>query len=151
MPAYLHDFNQVLRFELTGSMRDQDSELTHAVILPDAEQKEKCAGKRELAAQVSVDNISKAAALLEKTKLFLPITARPTKDLVNALKEQGIHLDRYRDVQIKDVYYMGDEGGITCDITPPGREKTPVFCSLTHLLIQPEHPLFEEIRAYQGA
>jgi hypothetical protein len=44
---------------------------------------------------------------------------------------------------------MGDEGGITCDITPPGKEKTPVLCSITHLLIQPEHPLFYEIRIYQ--
>jgi hypothetical protein len=82
-------------------------------------------------------------------KSILPITARPTKDLVNALRKQGSQIDRYRDVQIKDVYYMGDEGGITCDITPPGKEKTPVLCSITHLLIQPEHPLFYEIRIYQ--
>ncbi len=55
----------------------------------------------------------------------------------------------FLNVQIKDVHYMGDEGGITCDITPPGKEKAPVFCSLTHLSIRPEHPLFSEIRAYQ--
>lgn len=82
-------------------------------------------------------------------KFALPITARPTKELVNALKKQGVQLDRYRDVQIKGVHYMGDEGGITCDITPPGKEKTPVLCSITHLSIRSEHPLFGEIRAYQ--
>jgi hypothetical protein len=89
------------------------------------------------------------SSLLEKMKLALPISARPTKDLVNALKKQGIQLDRYRDVQIKDVHYMGDEGGITCEITPPGKEKTPVLCSLTQLSIRSEHPLFGEIWAYQ--
>jgi hypothetical protein len=47
------------------------------------------------------------------------------------------------------VYYMGDEGGITCDITPAGKETTPVLCSITHLLIHREHPLYSEIRKYQ--
>ena len=88
-------------------------------------------------------------ALVEKMKLALPITVRPTKDLVNVLRKRGIKLDRYQDIQVKNVFYMGDEGGISCDITPPGKETTPVLCSLTHLVLRPEHPLFDDIRAYQ--
>ena len=44
---------------------------------------------------------------------------------------------------------MGDEGGITCDITLAGKETTPVLCSITHLLIHREHTLYSEIRKYQ--
>jgi hypothetical protein len=136
MPEYMHDFKQVLKFDLTHGPGHQESLLTGT--------------KTETGSQMaSIDNLPKAMALVEKMKSILPITARPTKDLVNALRKQGSQIDRYRDVQIKDVYYMGDEGGITCDITPPGKEKTPVLCSITHLLIQPEHPLFNEIRIYQ--
>lgn len=98
MAAYQHDFNQVLRFELTSNLRDQELESTRAVIPPDVKQKGSQAGREELPAQVSVDDVPKAMALLEKMKLALPITVRPTKDLVIAIRKQGMQLDRYRDV-----------------------------------------------------
>ncbi len=149
LPAHLREFIQVLKFELTGYPMDQEQETVHETLPPDVENKENPANKGVSPSHLLIDNLPKAMALLEKMKLALPITARPTKELVNALKKQGVQLDRYRDVQIKGVHYMGDEGGITCDITPPGKEKTPVLCSITHLSIQSEHPLFCEIRAYQ--
>lgn len=149
MPAYLHDFNRVLKFDLTSPLSDQEQEVVDVMLPPGAEYKDSPASNRESASNILIDNLPKAMALLEKMKLALPITARPSKDLINVLIKQGIQLDRYRDVQIKDVYYMGDESGIICDITPPGKEKMPILCSLTHLVIRPEHPLFGEIRAYQ--
>jgi hypothetical protein len=149
MPAYLHEFNQVLKLELTGVLPDPDQETARLMPPPSSENKDSPANKSASPSHHLIDNLPKTMALLEKMKLALPITSRPTKDWVNALKKQGVQMDRSRDVQIKDVHYMGDEGGITCDITPPGKEKTPVLCSLTHLSIRPEHPLFAEIRAYQ--
>ena len=149
LPVHLHEFIQVLKFELTGHPTDQEQETVHETLPPDVENKDSPANKGVSPSRLLIDNLPKAMALLEKMKLALPISARPTKELVNALKKQGVQLDRYRDVQIKGVHYMGDEGGITCDITPPGKEKTPVLCSITHLSIWSEHPLFGEIRAYQ--
>ncbi|RPI79178.1 MAG: hypothetical protein EHM41_24075 [Chloroflexi bacterium] len=74
MPAYLHDFNQVLRFELTSNLRDQEQEPVNIKLPPDAEHKGKKASKGETPAQVLVNNIPKAMALLEKMKQVLPIT-----------------------------------------------------------------------------
>ncbi len=43
---------------------------------------------------------------------------------------------------------MGDEGGISCDVTPVGM-KDPLICSITQIRVKPKHPLAKEIRAYQ--
>jgi len=44
---------------------------------------------------------------------------------------------------------MGNEAGIACDITPKGRENTPVICSLTQLEVMGTDALSEEMKAYQ--
>lgn len=149
MPEHLHDFNQVLKFELTTNVGGQEPSQINAKLPMRSERAGKPKRKEEVPTQTSLDDVPKALALVEMMKLALPITARPTKDLVNALKKQATQFDLYKDVQIREVYYIGDEGGITCNITPAGKETTPVLCSITHLLISREHPLFGEIRAYQ--
>ena len=147
MPDYFHDFKQVLNFELSTNLGEPEQ------IQVDAKPPKISmrTGKRKDGVSIlaSIDDVPKAIVLVEKMKSALPITARPTKDLVKVLKKQGMHLDPFRDAQIRDVHYMGDEGGITCDITPAGKETTPVLCSITHLLIHREHPLYSEIRKYQ--
>ena len=45
--------------------------------------------------------------------------------------------------------YGGDEGGILCAIKPWESSKQAYVVSLTHLKIPREHPLENEIRAYQ--
>jgi hypothetical protein len=151
MLEHLHDFNQVLKFELTPNLSEQEPLQFDTKTLISSDRSGKREHKEGVSTHNSVDDVTKAIKLVEMMKLALPITARPTKDLVHALKKQGMQLDPYRDVQIKDVYYMGDEGGVTCNITPSGKETTPVLCSITHLLIPREHPLFNEIRLYQKA
>ena len=64
------------------------------------------------------------------------------------MKAQGVKITRDQELPIKSVLYLGDEGGISCDVTPPGM-KDPIICSITHIRIKPSHPLAEEIRAYQ--
>lgn len=80
-----------------------------------------------------VDNVAEAKKLIEKMEEHLPIAVRPNSALVKMLRRQGINVDRYKPLEIHSVLYMGNEAGIACDITPKGRENTPVICSLTQL------------------
>jgi len=96
-----------------------------------------------------IDDYDKATELVRKMEASLPIPARPTGGFIRAMKMQGVKIARDQELPIRRVFYMGDEAGISCDVTPPGMEKTPIICSLTHIRIKPGHPLAEEIRAYQ--
>ena len=95
-----------------------------------------------------IDDYAKATELVERMKAALPIPARPTQQLTELLRTKGVSLGADPKLQITDVLYAGDEGGITCDVTPAG-SKEVVLCSVTHLRIHPKHPLAAEIRAYQ--
>ena len=96
-----------------------------------------------------VDNVDEAMKLIERMEKHLPILIRPTSALVKMLRRQGINVDRYKPLEIHGVFYMGNEAGIACDITPQGREKTPVICSLTQLEVTGTDALAEEMKAYQ--
>lgn len=96
-----------------------------------------------------VDNVDEAMKLIEKMKEHLPIIVRPNSALVKMLRRQGIYVDRYKPLEIHSVLYMGNEAGIACDITPKGREKTPVICSLTQLQVMGNDALAEEMKIYQ--
>ncbi len=85
--------------------------------------------------------------LLEEMKLHLPIPARPTKELSRHLKKKGVPIDRNRDLSIIDVFDSGDMGGIVCAIE--GDKKQVLVISITHLIINPDHPLSDKIKAYQ--
>jgi len=95
-----------------------------------------------------IDDYATTTKLVERMKAALPIPARPTRQLTDLLRKEGVSLGADPRLEIKDVFYAGDEGGITCDVTPAGSKV--VLCSVTHLRIHPRHPLAAEIRAYQG-
>jgi hypothetical protein len=96
-----------------------------------------------------IDDYEQAMVLIERMEKRLPIPAHPISALVRTLRQGGVKLDRDRELQIRRVFYGGDEGGILCDVTPPDLEKTPIICSLTHLRVSAKHALAQEIRAYQ--
>jgi hypothetical protein len=96
-----------------------------------------------------IDDYAKAMELVRKMEANLPIPARPTGGFIRAMKAQGIKIARDQELPIRRVFYMGDEAGISCDVTPLGMEKTPIICSLTHIRVKPGYPLAKEIRAYQ--
>ncbi|PKO21751.1 MAG: hypothetical protein CVU38_13020 [Chloroflexi bacterium HGW-Chloroflexi-1] len=98
-----------------------------------------------------IDDYAKAMALVKKMKASLPIPVRATGELVRALKQYGAQMVVSQELAITSVIYMGDEGGIMCDVTPLDMGKTPVVCSLTHLAVVPGHPLAVEMRDYQVA
>lgn len=97
-----------------------------------------------------IDNRKQVKALLQQMQEQLPIPVLATDGLVRSMKRELPELKRRRQLSIKSVLYTGDEGGITCDITPDGA-KSVILCSLTHVEILADHPLAAEIRAYQQA
>ena len=99
---------------------------------------------------MTIDDYAKAQALMRKMEAQLPIPVRASKGLVRLMKPHGLKLKRDQELSIKGLFYAGDEGGITCDVTPP-EAKSAVVCSLTHVEINPDHPLAEEVQAYQQA
>ena len=96
-----------------------------------------------------IDDTAKAMALAAKMEAHLPIRVRPTGAFVRLMRQHRIKIDRDRELSVRRVFYMGDEAGISCDVTPPEMEKTPIICSLTQLRVISSHPLAKEIRAYQ--
>jgi hypothetical protein len=96
-----------------------------------------------------IDDYAKANELIQKMKTHLPIPARPTKAFIHSMRQNGIRIISKQNLQIKDVLYMGDEGGIGCTILLPGNEKTVTVTSLTHIRVKAKHPLANEICAYQ--
>jgi hypothetical protein len=97
-----------------------------------------------------IDNQRQVKELLQQMKEQLPIPVLATDGLVRSMKRQLPELKRQRQLTIKSVLYLGDDGGIMCDITPDG-SKSAVVCSLTHVEISEDHPLAAEIQAYQQA
>ncbi|MHB8101090.1 MAG: hypothetical protein ACYDEF_02690 [Methanosarcina sp.] len=85
--------------------------------------------------------------LIEEMKQYLPIPARFTEDSYQYLKQKEIYTDSNREINISNVFYSGDTGGIICTIE--GDEKEVLIISLTHLIIKPDHPLSDKIVAYQ--
>ncbi len=96
-----------------------------------------------------IDDYTEAIELVEKMKAQLPITARPTKAFIQTMRQNRIKVKSGQDLQIDDVLYMGDEGGIGCAVLLAGNEKSVTVTSLTQLRVKTNHPLAQEIRAYQ--
>ena len=96
-----------------------------------------------------IDDYAKAMELMRKMEAQLPIPARPTGAFIRAIRERGVKIPRDQELQIKRVFYAGDEGGIMCDVTLSEEAKEAIIVSITHLRVPSHHPLAEEIRQYQ--
>lgn len=96
-----------------------------------------------------IDNPSTVARVMQKMEEQLPIPAAPSNQVVRTLRQEGLKISSERVLFIRRVFYLGDEGGISCDVTPAGDGKEAFVVSLTHLRIDPSHPLYRDIRAYQ--
>ncbi len=96
-----------------------------------------------------IDDPTTVARLMDQMLAALPIPAYPTKELVHTLRQHGAKLSAERVLFIQRVFYHGDEGGITCEVTPTHAAKEAVVVSLTHLRLPPDQPLARDVRAYQ--
>jgi hypothetical protein len=96
-----------------------------------------------------IDDIKVAEELVERMKEELPIFAYPTKSLRISLNNNNdVKLKPKSLLKIKDVLYMGNEGGIGCAIAFNSTREL-LIVSLTHLHIDERQPLAKEIKAYQ--
>jgi len=130
----LHGFKQYLKFEMVGGWLPDET-------APKPPPVTKFASK--------TDNVKDAKKLVAKMEANLPISVRAGKGLLKMLRKQGFPISDRQTFSIKSVFYGGDEMGIACDVTPPGKHKEAIVCSLTHLEIVGATPLAEEMRRYQ--
>ena len=96
-----------------------------------------------------IDDGAKVTELMAKMEAELPIPVFPKKPLVQTLRDKGSKITSQQMLFIKSVIYLGDEGGIGCDLDKIGDEEGVLVCSLTHLSLNQRHPLAKEIHAYQ--
>lgn len=96
-----------------------------------------------------IDNQKQVAALMRDLKAHLPIPAKATKSLCDLLRRQSVDISPDTFLEIFDVVYMGDEGGICCAIKTASQEKAAVVVSLTHLSLPANSPLVKNVTAYQ--
>lgn len=96
-----------------------------------------------------IDDPRTVARLMDQMQAHLPMPAFPTKEIVRILRRGGAKISVDRALSVKRVFYLGDEAGIACDVTPGRDAKEAFIVSLTHLRIAPHHPLFRPILAYQ--
>ncbi len=96
-----------------------------------------------------LDNVDQAMELVGKMEKSLPLFVYPNSALVRFLRKRGVRADRYQKLEIRNVFYLGNEGGISCDITPKGHEHESIICSLTQLKVIGTDALAEEMKAYQ--
>lgn len=97
-----------------------------------------------------IDDVQHALSLVERIKEHLPLRAKSTAGLARSMRERGAKMKSGQMLEITDVIYMGDEGGIGCALAPLTANSTEALVtSITHLRISNKHPLGAEIRAFQ--
>jgi hypothetical protein len=98
-----------------------------------------------------IDDEKEVQQLLRDMEGQLPISARPTRGLLQTLAQGGMKCRPDESLQIGSVLYLGDVGGIACALKKwPTAGKDAVVVSLTHLRVDDSHPLAARIRAYQA-
>ena len=98
---------------------------------------------------MSIDDYASATQLSRQLDESVPFKVRPRPPLLKRMRDEGTPMSAERDYTVDKVMYGGDEGGIFCVIQPGDKDKTVVGASITHLTIDPSHPLAEAVKAYQ--
>ena len=96
-----------------------------------------------------IDDDREAMALMKAMKNSLPIPAYPSKGLVSLLKQGNIKIKADQRLEIIDVHYCGDVGGISCLLKFPFNTEENYVISLTHLCPLSNHLLAKDIKRYQ--
>jgi hypothetical protein len=92
----------------------------------------------------------KSRELVKDIEAHLPLPAYPTPELAQSLRQKGQAARADQALQVTSVFDSGEMGGIMCAVE--SKHKKDVFMiSLTHLRIEPGHPLKARIEAYQRA
>lgn len=96
-----------------------------------------------------IDDYHEVMSLMKAMKQCLPIPAYPSKVLASLLKQKNLKIKADQRLQIIEVHYAGDEGGICCTLELPFKTEEIYVVSLTHLRPMANHPLAKNMRNYQ--
>ncbi|MEN6334969.1 MAG: hypothetical protein ABFE01_11955 [Phycisphaerales bacterium] len=96
-----------------------------------------------------IDDYEKAMDLVEEMKAHLPIPVHAGHQLIQVMRDKGVHIKAKHSLAIEYVHYLGDDGGIVCGLAGVGQGNAAYVCSLTQLKVDDRHPLAKKIRAYQ--
>jgi hypothetical protein len=97
-----------------------------------------------------IDDQDQAVRLLRKLTEVLPLSALAAPALLAHLRGRSSAAKITLDCVVTKVFYLGDEGGITCHVTFDEEEKEEVFLvSITQLAFDRRLPVAREIAAYQ--
>ena len=96
-----------------------------------------------------IDDYGFARSLTNQLSESVPFKVRPGKELLKLMKRKGKPMSTERDYFVEHVMSSGDEGGITCMLQGSPTDTEVVGSSITHLIIDPEHPLAEQVKMYQ--
>ena len=99
----------------------------------------------------TIDDPKEARELLRDLEANLPIAVRFNEYGLLNVQEQGSKLeDPHGIFQVERIFYMGDMAGILCAIEHEvDSEKELMMTSITHLKVDPNHPLAKRIQQYQ--
>jgi hypothetical protein len=98
-----------------------------------------------------IDNREKTDFLIDALKEVVPISAHITPQLARELsKKEPAGTVIPTECILKEIFYLGDYGGISCGLEFAGPEdNTKHVVSITHLRFNRNTPFFREIDAYQ--
>ena len=97
-----------------------------------------------------IDDPSKANRLTAEIEASLPLETRLSPNVKRTLEKQSPESTIPDRFIVTKIFYMGDEGGISCALDIGGPEtKTPFIVSITHLIFDRRCPLFRQIDTYQ--
>jgi hypothetical protein len=96
-----------------------------------------------------IDNPEKTKSLMTEMEGLLPIPVITTPELIDTLRGKGIRLPKAFICKIKELHYLGDDGGICCGLSLPIEIHDPLIISITHLRINKQHKLAKKIINYQ--
>ena len=100
---------------------------------------------------MQIDNFKEAQALTAQLEKTLPFQVRPGKEFLKMMRDRGEPVSDKTDIMVSSVLYTGDMGGINCTLESysGGTLKEVFVISITHLVIDPQHPLAKEVNDYQ--
>jgi hypothetical protein len=95
-----------------------------------------------------IDNFAAAQDLVDRLKETIPFQVRAGFQLLDTIRDGGISANEQTWFTVDSILYAGDEGGIMCALAMEDDTKVSIT-SLTHLKIDPDHPLALEVKLYQ--
>lgn len=96
-----------------------------------------------------IDELRQVNRLLVKLEENLPIVASLTPQAAAGLKDQAPGDGAAERYQVTAVHYLGDEGGIICQLDQGDGGKSTIVASIAHLTFDRKQPFAREIDAYQ--